>query len=70
MYIDRVIEEDKKMVESWKEDADGILVFVSFQTATSGTSAFNLEVIDWSLLWCDRDFAISDCLGYSAAEPA
>jgi hypothetical protein len=38
MYIDRVLEEDNKMVESWKGDADGMLVFVSFQTTTSGAS--------------------------------
>ena len=31
MYIDRVLEEDSKMVQSWKKDADGILVFVSFR---------------------------------------
>jgi len=29
MYLDMAGEEDKKMVESWKADADGILVFVS-----------------------------------------
>jgi hypothetical protein len=29
MYLDRAEEEDKKMAESWKGDADGILVFVS-----------------------------------------
>jgi hypothetical protein len=28
MYLDRVIEEDKKMVDSWKGDAEGMLVFV------------------------------------------
>jgi hypothetical protein len=28
MYLDRAIAEDKKMVESWKGDADGMLVFV------------------------------------------
>ena len=43
MYIDRVIEDDDKMVKSWKKDADGILVFVSFQTATSATSTSNFE---------------------------
>ena len=42
MYIDRATEEDSKMVESWKGDADGILLFVSFQTTISDTSAFNL----------------------------
>ena len=28
MYLDMVEEEDKKMAESWKADADGILIFV------------------------------------------
>ena len=28
MYLDMATEEDKKMVESWKDDADGILIFV------------------------------------------
>ena len=28
MYLERADEEDKKMVENWKADADGILIFV------------------------------------------
>ena len=28
MYLDMAEEEDKKMAESWKADADGILIFV------------------------------------------
>jgi hypothetical protein len=28
MYLDMATEEDKKMVENWKADADGILIFV------------------------------------------
>ena len=28
MYLDRAIAEDKKMVETWKGDAEGMLVFV------------------------------------------
>ena len=28
MYLDRAEEEDRKVAESWKGDADGILVFV------------------------------------------
>lgn len=28
MYLDRAIEEDTDMVESWKGDAEGMLVFV------------------------------------------
>ena len=66
MYLDRVIEEDNKMVESWKGDADGMLVFVGIQTTTSATSAFNVEILDWSLLCGNRDFAISIYLRYSA----
>ena len=31
MYLDRAIAEDKKMVESWKGDAEGMLVFVRIQ---------------------------------------
>lgn len=29
MYLELAKEEDKKMAESWKADADGALVFVS-----------------------------------------
>ena len=28
MYLEMATEEDKKMVENWKADADGILMFV------------------------------------------
>jgi hypothetical protein len=31
MYLDKVIEEDRRMVESWKGDADGMLTFVGLQ---------------------------------------
>jgi Family of unknown function (DUF6535) len=41
MYLDRAIEEDNKMVESWKGDADGMLVFVGHQT-TSHVFAYNV----------------------------
>ena len=30
MYLEMAEEEDKKMAESWKADAEGILVFVRF----------------------------------------
>ena len=40
MYLDRVIEDDRRMVESWKGDADGMLVFVGLQN-TFHTSAPN-----------------------------
>ena len=32
MYLERAIAEDKKMVESWKGDAEGMLVFVRLHT--------------------------------------
>lgn len=32
MYSKAAEEEDKKMVERWQKDADGILIFVSPQT--------------------------------------
>ena len=28
MYLNMAAEDDKKMAESWKADADGILIFV------------------------------------------
>ena len=28
MYVEMATEEDKKMAENWKADADGILIFV------------------------------------------
>jgi hypothetical protein len=28
MYLEMAAEEDKKMAENWKDDADGILIFV------------------------------------------
>ena len=28
LYLEMAAEEDKKMAENWKDDADGILIFV------------------------------------------
>ena len=38
MYLEMATEEDKKMVENWKADADGILIFVrlSFNRVLDG----------------------------------
>jgi hypothetical protein len=47
MYLDRAIAEDKEMVESWKGDAEGMLTFVGLQITTH-TSAYNLDIVDWS----------------------
>ena len=35
MYLEMAGEEDKKMADSWKADADGILVFVSLIAPTA-----------------------------------
>ena len=34
MYLEMATEEDKKMVEDWKADADGILIFVRLYLLT------------------------------------
>jgi len=65
MYLDRVIEEDRRMVDSWKGDAEGMLTFVGPQTA-SHTSAYNLEIEDWSFLCRGRSIACRVYPGYSA----
>jgi hypothetical protein len=36
MYLEMAGEEDKKVADSWKTDADGILVFVSLITPFHG----------------------------------
>ena len=57
MYMEMATEEDKKIVENWKADADGILIFVRlssnliFHTSSMG--------IDWSILRCCRIFDLS-----------
>ena len=48
MYLDRAEEEDNKMVESWKGDAEGILVFVS--TILSCALLVDSRVVDRSFL--------------------
>jgi hypothetical protein len=68
MYLDRAIEEDKKMVESWEGDSKGMPVFVGLPT-TSLTSAYNLEILECSTLYCGRSIAHVVCPEHSA-EPA
>ena len=53
MYLEMATEEDKKMVENWKADADGILIFVRLLFETLCVSnADSIMVIDWSILCC------------------
>ena len=58
MYLEMATEEDKKMVEDWKADADGILIFVRLSSSNRVLYADSL-VIDWSILRCRRVFDIS-----------
>ena len=37
MYLQLAAEEDKKITENWKGDADGILIFVSHSTFGAST---------------------------------
>lgn len=55
MYLERADDEDQKKVESWKGDADGILVFVSTHLLSCFTS--RSRITDWSLLSRGRDTA-------------
>ena len=43
MYLNLAEKEDMKMAESWKGDADGMLVFVGRRPA-SHTFAYNVEM--------------------------
>ena len=52
MYLEMATEEDKKMVESWKADADGILIFV--RLSSDLVLHANSMVVDWSILRCCR----------------
>ena len=67
MYLEMATEEDKKMVENWKADADGILIFVRlYPPILCFTPTQNSTAIDWSLLRCRRNVDLSLHSGYSA----
>jgi hypothetical protein len=57
MYTDMASEEDKKMVEDWKADADGILIFV--RLSSNLVLYADSLVIDRSILCCCRDVDFS-----------
>ena len=50
MYLEMATEDDKKMVEDWKADADGILIFVRLES--NPEVYINSVVIDGSILRC------------------
>ena len=66
MYLEMATEEDKKMVEDWKADADGILIFVrlSYNRVLYGSLMRNWG-LDWSILRCCRIVDLSVDSGYS-----
>ena len=68
MYIERALAEDIRMVESWKGDAEGMLVFVRLQTPPH-TSVYNLEIVDRSLL-CFRCGITRIIRPYYSSQPA
>ena len=45
-------EEDRKMVERWQKDADGILIFVSPRVDIHSSLCINRNTIDRSILCC------------------
>ena len=63
MYFQMATEEDKKMVESWKADADGILIFV--RLSSDLVLHADSMVIDWSILRCCRNVDLGVNTGYS-----
>ena len=64
MYLDLAEEEDIKMAERWKGDADGMLVFVGLRP-TSHNFALNVENADRCVLCCRRSVARGDYPRYS-----
>ena len=57
MYLEMATEEDKKMVEDWKADADGILIFV--RLSSNRVLYANLMALDWLILCCCRNVDLS-----------
>ena len=68
MYLQLAGEEDKKMTENWKGDADGILIFVSrrFACGSTATRTTNPEFGDRFILCSRRNPSHSVCAGPQA----
>ena len=45
MYLEMATEEDMKMVENWKADADGILIFVCLSMIHADSVQYSLIFI-------------------------
>ena len=65
MYLEMATEEDKKMVEDWKADADGILIFVCLSSDIVLLLHAHPMAIDWSILRCRRNVDICIDSGYT-----
>ena len=65
MYLEMATEEDKKMVEDWKADADGILIFVRLSSGIVLLLHAHAMALDWSILRCCRNIDICIDSGYS-----
>ena len=50
IYSNVAEDEDKKMVERWQKDADGILIFVSPCVGNQTVLYINWNTIDWFIL--------------------
>ena len=59
LYLEMAAEEDKKMTENWKEDADSILIFVRRYLLFPNFMYANTQVIDWIILCCCRILDLS-----------
>ena len=70
MYLQLAGEEDKKMTENWKGDADGILIFVSRRFACgTATHTTNPEVEDRFILCSRRNLGHCVCARPQAELP-
>ena len=67
MYLEMAEEEDKKMAESWKADAEGTLVFVRLLLLVPYFQLNHRS--DWFILRCCCHFAFGDD-SRSSREPA
>jgi len=54
MYLQMAAEEDKKMTDNWKADADGILIFVSSHSTSDLPTHVNPKTKDWFIFCCRR----------------
>ena len=62
-------EEDKKVTDNWKADADGILIFVSIYSTSDPPTHVNPMIEDWFVLRCRRCIGSGVCAGPQAKFP-